>query len=74
VDSARRPGTLQTLLAATAPVFRFYTLEELWRGLTPEEIESDIDIIRSLSSQPDPEGVQRLQSVLNFLRERGPQA
>jgi len=52
-------------------LFRFYTLEEeLWHGLTPEDIESDIAIIRSLSSQPDPEGVQRLQSVLTFLRER----
>ncbi len=53
-------------------LFRFYTLEEeLWRGLTPEDIESDIGIIRSLSSQPDPEGVQRLQAVLTFLHEKG---
>jgi hypothetical protein len=56
-------------------LFRFYTLEEeLWRGLTPEDIESDIAIIRSLSTQPDPEGVRRLQSVLAFLRERGASA
>lgn len=52
-------------------LFRFYTLEEeLWRGLTPDDIESDIEIVRALASQPDPEGVQRLQTVLAFLRER----
>lgn len=52
-------------------LFRFYTLEEeLWSGLKPEDIETDIEIIQSLSSQPDPEGVQRLRTVLNFLREQ----
>jgi hypothetical protein len=53
-------------------LFRFCRLEEeLWRGLTPEEIEADINTIRELSTHPDPEGVRRLQSVLAFLRERG---
>jgi hypothetical protein len=53
-------------------LFRIYRLEEeLWRGLTPVDIESDIAIIRSLFSQPDAEGVRRLQTVLAFLRERG---
>jgi len=56
-------------------LFRIYRLEEeLWRGLTPEEIESDIDTIRELSSQHDPEGVRRLNTVLTFLRERGASA
>ena len=56
-------------------LFRIYRLEEeLWHGLKPEEIESDIEIIRSLSSRPDPEGVHRLQSVLAFLREKGASA
>ena len=53
-------------------LFRIYRLEEeLWRGLTPEEIEADIETIRELSTQPDPEGVHRLQSVLAFLRKMG---
>jgi hypothetical protein len=52
-------------------LFRIYRLEEeLWRGLTPEDIEADIAMSRELSSQPNPEGVLRLQSVLAFLRER----
>lgn len=56
-------------------LFRFYALEEeLWRGLTSEDVESDIEIIRALASQPDPEGIQRLQTVLTFLRERGESA
>jgi len=56
-------------------LFRFYTLEEeLWREITSEEIESDIEIIQSLSSQPDPEGIQRLQTVLTYLRKRGTKA
>jgi hypothetical protein len=56
-------------------LFRIYRLEEeLWRGLTTEEIEADIDIIRNLFSQHDTEGVRRLQTVLTFLRERGPSA
>jgi hypothetical protein len=55
-------------------LFRIYRLEEeLWRGITPEEIEADIELIKSLSSDRDPEGVRRLQSVLAFLRsQRGP--
>jgi hypothetical protein len=53
-------------------LFRFCRLEEeLWRGLTPEEIEADINTIRELSTQSDPEGIHRLQSVLAFLRARG---
>lgn len=50
-------------------IFRIYRLEEeLWRGITPEEIEADIELIRSLSDRKDPEGVRRLQTVLEFLR------
>ncbi len=53
-------------------LFRIYRLEdELWRGITPEEIEADIDVINSLSSERDPEGAHRLRSVLDFLRSRG---
>jgi hypothetical protein len=53
-------------------LFRIYTLEqELWRGISAEEIESDIDFIQDLSSEKDPEGVRRLQHVLEFLRRGG---
>jgi hypothetical protein len=53
-------------------IFRIYRLEEeLWRGITPEEIESDIEVITSLSSEKDPEGVRRLKVVLHFLHEQG---
>jgi hypothetical protein len=55
--------------------FRIYRLEEqLWRGLTLEEIESDIAVIESISSQPNSESIRRLQSVLKYLKERGKQA
>ena len=54
--------------------FRIYRLEEqIWRGLTPEDIESDIDIIESISSQPDSESIGRLRSVLEYLKEKGTQ-
>jgi hypothetical protein len=55
-------------------LFRIYRLEEeLWRGITPEQIESDIELIKNLSDRKDPEGVRRLRSVLAFLRsQRGP--
>lgn len=53
-------------------LFRIYRLElEIWHGLKKEDIEADIELIRSLSVQPDPEGVQRLKSVLTYLLERG---
>ena len=53
-------------------LFRFYRLEdELWRGIAPEEIEADIDVISSLSSEEDPEGIRRLGAVLEFLRGMG---
>ena len=52
-------------------LFRIYRLEEeLWRGITLGDIEADIEVIKSLSSQRDPEGVRRLQSVLAFLRSQ----
>ncbi len=50
-------------------LFRIYRLEEeLWRGVMPEEIEADIEVIKSLSDSKDPEGVRRLYAVLEFLR------
>jgi hypothetical protein len=53
-------------------LFRIYTLEqELWRGISAKEIESDIDLIQNLTSKKDPEGVRRLQKVLEFLRGGG---
>jgi len=53
-------------------LFRIYRLEEeIWRGITPEEIEADIEVIKSLSDRKDPEGVRRLQAVLEFLRGMG---
>lgn len=52
--------------------FRIYRLEdELWRGITPEEIQADIDFIREMSNEPDPEGVRRLSAVLTYLKESG---
>jgi len=52
--------------------FRFYRLEdELWRGITMEEIQADIDFIREMSDEPDPEGVRRLSAVLSYLKESG---
>ena len=53
-------------------LFRIYRLEEeLWRGITPEQIEADIEIIKSLSETTDPEGARRLQAVLEFLQGMG---
>jgi hypothetical protein len=55
-------------------LFRIYRLEEeIWRGITTDEIEADIKVIEGLSSEKDPEGVRRLQSVLAFMKnQRGP--
>lgn len=55
-------------------LFRIYRLEEeLWRGISIDEIEADIELIEDLSSENDPEGVCRLKSVLAFLRTGGNQ-
>jgi len=55
-------------------LFRIYRLEdELWRGISMNEIEADIDLIQDLSSENDPEGVRRLKNVLDFLRKGGNQ-
>jgi len=52
--------------------FRVYRLEdELWRGITMEEIQADIDFIRDMSDASDPEGVRRLSTVLTYLKESG---
>lgn len=52
--------------------FRIYRLEdELWRGITMEEIQADIDFIKDISEQPDSEGVRRLSTVLAYLKESG---
>jgi hypothetical protein len=48
--------------------FRFYELEtELWRGLSQDEIEADLEFIREMSEEDDPEGARRLQTVLEYL-------
>ena len=53
-------------------LFRIYRLEEeLWRDLSVDEIEADIELIQDLSAENDPEGVRRLKSVLDFLRTAG---
>jgi len=53
-------------------LFRIYRLEEeLWRGISTDEIEGDIELIQNLSSEKDPEGVRRLKSVLDFLQVGG---
>jgi hypothetical protein len=55
-------------------LFRFYHLEqELWQGVTPEEITADIEVIQELSPERDPEGVRRLRRVLEFLQTGGNQ-
>ena len=52
--------------------FRIYRLEdELWRGITMEEIQADIDFIKEMSEESDPEGVRRLSAVLSYLKESG---
>jgi hypothetical protein len=52
--------------------FRIYRLEdELWRGITMEEIQADIDFIKDMSDESDPEGVRRLLNVLAYLKESG---
>ncbi|MBI9084160.1 MAG: ATP-binding protein [Desulfobacterales bacterium] len=52
--------------------FRIYSLEdELWRGITMEEIQADIDFLKDISDESDPEGVRRLSSVLAYLKESG---
>jgi hypothetical protein len=55
-------------------LFRIYRLEEeLWRDISVDEIEADIELIQDLSSENDPEGVCRLKGVLEFLRTGGNQ-
>jgi len=52
--------------------FRIYRLEdELWRGITTEDIQTDIDFIKDMSEDSDPEGVRRLHNVLVYLKETG---
>ncbi len=52
--------------------FRIYSLEdELWRGITLEEIQEDIDFINDMSDESEPEGVRRLSAVLSYLKELG---
>ena len=52
--------------------FRIYRLEdELWRGITIEGIQADIDFIKDMSEDSDPEGVRRLLNVLAYLKETG---
>ena len=52
--------------------FRIYRLEdELWRGIKMEEIQADIDFIKDMSDESDPEGVRRLLNVLDYLKEAG---
>lgn len=52
--------------------FRIYCLEdELWHGITAEEIQTDIDFIEDMSDEADPEGVRRLSAVLVYLKESG---
>ena len=49
--------------------FRIYRLEdELWRGITKEEIQADINFIKDMSDELDPEGVRRLLNVLVYLK------
>lgn len=52
--------------------FRIYRLEdELWRGITMEEIQADIDFIKEMTDESDPEGVRRLHNVLVYLKKTG---
>ena len=36
-----------------------------------EEIQADIDFIKDISDESDPEGVRRLSAVLDYLKESG---
>ena len=55
--------------------FRIYRLEdELWQSITTEEIQADIDFIKDMSEDSDPEGVRRLSAVLAYLKEAGGQS
>lgn len=50
--------------------FRIYRLEdELWRGITMEDIQADIEFIQEITEESDPEGVRRLRGVLVYLKE-----
>ena len=52
--------------------FRIYRLEdELWRGITIEEIQADIDFLNELSEESDTEGARRLSAVLSYLKKIG---
>ncbi len=51
---------------------RIYRLEdELWRGITKEDIQADIDFIKDMSDESNPEGVRGLHNVLVYLKEAG---
>jgi len=50
--------------------FRIYRLEdELWRGITMEEIQADIAFIQDMTEESNPEGARRLRKVLVYLKE-----
>lgn len=52
--------------------FRIYRLEdELWRGITMEEIQADINFIKDMAEDSVPEGVRRLRNVLVYLKDKG---
>ena len=51
-------------------LFRVYQLEDdLWQGITAEQIQADIEFIKDISKDPDPEGARRLLNVLTYLNE-----
>ena len=50
--------------------FRIYRLEdELWRGINMEGIQADIDLMKEMADESEPEGVRRLLNVLVYLKE-----
>lgn len=52
--------------------FRIYQLEEdLWQGITTEQIQADIEFIEEISKASDSEGSRRLSDVLAYLEKKG---
>lgn len=53
-------------------LFRIYQLEEdLWQGITAEQIAADIEFINEISENSNTEGTRRLSSVLAYLEKKG---
>ncbi len=53
-------------------LFRIYQLEkDLWQGITTEQIQEDIEFIKGISKDSNPEGIRQLSNVLAYLKSHG---